>query len=92
MATLYQLNAENKLTNCLKLLVAGDSLVLIESGVALVVNTSFLPKLPTSIKVLALKSDLQARGLLASCPTIIQPISDTEWVTATLEADCVCSW
>lgn len=92
MATLHQLNTETKLANCLKLLAAGDSLVLIESGVALVAKVNFLPQLPTGINVLVLKSDLQARGLLATCPSSIRVISDAEWVEVSLEADRVCSW
>lgn len=92
MATLHQLNAPHKLANCLKLLAATDCLLLIESAVVLAVNTTFLQQLPSSVKVLALSSDLQARGLLAACPTTIKVISDAQWVVATLEADRVCSW
>lgn len=92
MATLYQLNAPCKLVSCLKLLTATDSLVLIESAVALVANTHFLKQLPVGLKVFALSDDLQARGLLAACPASIQAISDAQWVAASLEADRVCSW
>lgn len=92
MSTLHQLNAQHKLTNCLKILAADDCLLLIESAVALVVETSFLQQLPAGLKVLALSDDLQARGLLAACPAEVQVISDAEWVKATLGADRVCSW
>lgn len=92
MATLHQLNAQHQLANCLKLLAATDQLLLIESAVVLAIDANFLQQLPSSVKVLALSSDLQARGLLTTCPAAISPISDTQWVTATLEADRVCSW
>lgn len=92
MATLHQLNTSHKLVNCLKLLAATDQLLLIESAVTLAVDANFLQQLPSSVKVLALSSDLQARGLLTTCPAIIQTLSDAQWVAATLEADRVCSW
>ncbi|NLW05145.1 MAG: sulfurtransferase complex subunit TusB [Pseudomonadaceae bacterium] len=92
MATLYQLNAPYKLACCLKLLTATDRLVLIESAVALVVDTHFLKQLPVGLKVFALNDDLQARGLLNACPAAVQAISDTQWVAESLEADRVCSW
>lgn len=92
MTTLHQLSAQHQLANCLKTLAATDSLVLIESAVVFVIQANFLSQLPVGLKVFALSSDLQARGLLTSCPAEIQAISDTEWVAATLEADRVCSW
>lgn len=92
MATLHQLNVPHKLANCLKLLAATDCLLLIESAVVLAIDTHFLQQLPSSVKVLALSGDLQARGLLAACPATITAISDAQWVAATLEADRVCSW
>lgn len=92
MATLHQLNAQHKLANCLKLLAATDQLLLIESAVALVTKTNFLAQLPIGLKVFALTSDLQARGLLNRCPASIQLLSDTQWVEKSLEADRVCSW
>jgi len=92
MATLHQLNTQHKLANCLKLLAATDSLVLIETAVTLVVQPDFLQQLPQGLKVLALNSDLQARGLLNTCPAAIRIITDAEWVEASLEADRVCSW
>lgn len=92
MASLHQLNAQHKLANCLKLLAKTDSLVLIESAVALAVQADFLKQLPQGVSVFALSSDLQARGLLNNCSPAIQLLSDAEWVAASLEADRVCSW
>lgn len=92
MTTLHQLNNSNQLTSCLKLLSEKDKLLLIEAAVALVVKTDFLQQLPTGVKVFALTKDLQARGLLALCPAEIKPLSDSEWVAASLEAYRVCSW
>ena len=92
MATLHQLNAQHQLANCLNLLAATDQLLLIESAVVLAIDANFLQQLPSSVKVLALSDDLQARGLLHACPAAISLISDAQWVAATLEADRVCSW
>lgn len=92
MPTLHQLNATHKLPLCRPLLAAGDSLLLLESAVALALDPAQLQALPPGVQVLALAKDLQARGLLQACAAQVQPIDDAAWVAATLEADRVCSW
>lgn len=92
MPTLHQLNHSQKLEICLPLLAAGDQLLLIESAVTLLQDPFFLQRLPAQVQLLALSSDVKARGLMSRCSAAIRLLSDEEWVNTCLEADRVCSW
>jgi|AntRauTorcE11897_2_1112592.scaffolds.fasta_scaffold05538_6 tRNA 2-thiouridine synthesizing protein B len=92
MASLHQLNSVQKLPLCLRLLAAGDRLLLTETAVTLILDTQALQQLPAGVELLALADDLVARGLSEKLPSGIKAITDTQWVEATLEAERVCSW
>lgn len=92
MPTLHQLNNSHKLESCLPLLAAGDQLLLIESAVTLLQDQFFLQRLSPQIQLMALSSDVKARGLMSTCSASIQLLSDEEWINTCLEADRVCSW
>jgi len=92
MACLHQINATQKLPLCLRLLTAGDRLLLTETAVSLILDTQALQQLPAGVELLALEDDLLARGLSEKLPSGVKAISDNQWVAATLEAERVCSW
>ncbi|WP_404419719.1 sulfurtransferase complex subunit TusB [Marinospirillum sp.] len=92
MASLHQLNSIQKLPHCLRLLAAGDQLLLTETAVTLVLDTESLQQLPAGVELLALADDLLARGLSEKLPSGVKGISDAQWVETTLEAERVCSW
>ena len=92
MPCLHQINATQKLPLCLRLLAAGDQLLLTETAVTLVLDTQSLQQLPAGVELLALEDDLIARGLSEKLPSGVKAISDHQWVEATLEADRVCNW
>lgn len=80
------------MANCVKMLSAGDSILLIESAVSLALEADFLASLPQGVQALVLADDLQARGLSQLAQTGITQLNTPEWVALTLEVDHVCSW
>lgn len=63
MSTLHIINKANAsqgLSSCLRVMLPGDGLLLMEDGVYLAAQ---LPALPEAVRAHALQEDLQARGL-----------------------------
>lgn len=92
MSSLHTLHHANPdaLNRALAAALTDDALLLREDAV-LLGRHPILTQLPCAV-CYALQADIDARGLQSLLPGFIQPISDSAFVTLTLQYDRVIAW
>ncbi|MFE8069790.1 sulfurtransferase complex subunit TusB [Marinobacteraceae bacterium S3BR75-40.1] len=94
-ATLHILNKpadHPRIRHCLDAIRSGDSLLLIESAVALCLHNEWLETLPAEVEIHALEPDVQGRGLTQYIKNPIQLIDFAGFVGITEQLERVIHW
>jgi len=86
----------NALNSCLRVIAAGDTLLLIENGVyAALANTDIcdsLDTLSTKCTIATLAADVAARGIANKLSVKIDTIDDADFVELATKSTSVQSW
>lgn len=82
------------LADCLRVISAPAALILIEDGAyaATVNNEALFRELAAGIDCYVLQPDVYARGLSASISSRFTPLSDTAFVTLSIQCERIQSW
>lgn len=87
---------EARLHDCLRMLVPGDSLLLLEDGVYLATRlqpgVALRSRIPAGVTLYALAPDLVARGISAKIPADFSSIDYTDFVRLCLSHPRVVNW
>lgn len=80
-------------SDCRAMLKPGDSVLLVDSGVALLAEPRWLDELAAIVPVQVLAGDAAARGLQAVAKAQgFALLSDSEWVDAVVHHEQILSW
>ena len=86
---LHTISKTSAMDKCAPLISKGDTVVLLENGVFLILSPATDD---TGVRWLALEADVQARGLAGRLPDHITLIDYDGFVEVTASADKTCNW
>ncbi len=87
---LHTINKQRALEQCAQVIKTGDSVVLLEDGVYLLLTPEVLNK--DGVKWFAVAADVARRGLQEHLPASIKMIDYRQFVAATVAAEKLCHW